>query len=129
MENTLKSLYHVLEAREFHGDGVALRELAERRRETFEEAQRQSAQLVKHGLATLHEDGNIIFLTPAGLERAAAIVRNHRLWELYLTHAARIPAERLALIAALTTVVLWASAFVGIRAASVDLTAGPLALG
>ena len=39
--------------------------------------------------------------------------------------AARIPAERLALIAALTTVVLWASAFVGIRAASVDLTAGP----
>jgi len=42
---------------------------------------------------------------------------------------ARIPAERLALIAALTTVVLWASAFVGIRAASVDLTAGPLALG
>ena len=43
--------------------------------------------------------------------------------------AARVPAERLALIAALTTVVLWASAFVGIRAASVDLTAGPLALG
>jgi drug/metabolite transporter (DMT)-like permease len=43
--------------------------------------------------------------------------------------ATRIPADRLALIAALTTVVLWASAFVGIRAASVDLTAGPLALG
>ena len=43
--------------------------------------------------------------------------------------ATRIPAERLALVAALTTVVLWASAFVGIRAASVDLTAGPLALG
>ena len=43
--------------------------------------------------------------------------------------AARVPAERLALIAALTTVVLWASAFVGIRAASADLTAGPLALG
>jgi drug/metabolite transporter (DMT)-like permease len=41
----------------------------------------------------------------------------------------RVPAERLALLAALTTVVLWASAFVGIRAASVDLTAGPLALG
>lgn len=43
--------------------------------------------------------------------------------------AARVPAGRLALIAALTTVVLWASAFVGIRAASADLTAGPLALG
>jgi drug/metabolite transporter (DMT)-like permease len=43
--------------------------------------------------------------------------------------AARIPAERLALVAALVTVVLWASAFVGIRAASADITAGPLALG
>ena len=48
---------------------------------------------------------------------------------LSLSLAARVPAERLALIAALTTVALWASAFVGIRAASVDLTAGPLALG
>ena len=37
---------------------------------------------------------------------------------LSMSLAARVPAERLALIAALTTVVVWASAFVGIRAAS-----------
>jgi drug/metabolite transporter (DMT)-like permease len=37
--------------------------------------------------------------------------------------------EHLALAAGLTTVVLWASAFVGIRAAGADLTGGPLALG
>jgi drug/metabolite transporter (DMT)-like permease len=37
--------------------------------------------------------------------------------------------ERLALAAGLTTVVFWASAFVGIRAASVDLSPGALALG
>jgi drug/metabolite transporter (DMT)-like permease len=37
--------------------------------------------------------------------------------------------DRLALGAALVTIVLWASAFVGIRAASVDLSAGALALG
>ena len=43
--------------------------------------------------------------------------------------AARVPAAHVALLAALTTVVLWASAFVGIRAASVDIGAGPLALG
>jgi drug/metabolite transporter (DMT)-like permease len=43
--------------------------------------------------------------------------------------AARPAVDRLALAAALVTVVLWASAFVGIRAAAVDLTAGPLALG
>lgn len=36
--------------------------------------------------------------------------------------------NRLAVGAALTTVVLWASAFVGIRAARVDITAGPLSL-
>jgi drug/metabolite transporter (DMT)-like permease len=41
----------------------------------------------------------------------------------------RVPVDRRALAAALVTVVLWASAFVGIRAASVDLSAGSLALG
>jgi manganese/zinc/iron transport system permease protein len=89
-ENTLKSIYHVLEARAFKGEGVSLRELAERRRETVEEAARQAADLRRHELATLHEEGNLIFLTPAGWQLACAIVRNHRLWELYLTNAAQI---------------------------------------
>jgi drug/metabolite transporter (DMT)-like permease len=39
------------------------------------------------------------------------------------------PVDRLALAAALVTVVLWASAFVGIRAAAVDLSPGSIALG
>lgn len=89
-ENTLKSAYHVLEGRDFKGEGVSLRELAERRRETVEEARAQAEQLRRHGLATLHEEGNMIFLTPAGWQHACAIVRNHRLWELYLTNAAQI---------------------------------------
>jgi Mn-dependent DtxR family transcriptional regulator len=92
-ENTLKSIYHVLEARNFKGEGVSLRELAERRRETVEEACEQANALEKHGLATLHEDGNVIFLTPNGFQLAAAIVRNHRLWELYLTNQAQIAAD------------------------------------
>jgi len=92
-ENTLKSIYHVLEGRDFKGDGVSLRELAERRRETVEEAARQSRELRRHALATLHEEGNLIFLTPDGWQLACAIVRNHRLWELYLTNAAQIAAD------------------------------------
>lgn len=92
-ENTLKSIYHVLETRDFKGEGVSLRELAERRRETVEEARLQAAQLVRHGLATLHEEGNVIFLTPIGFQLAAAIVRNHRLWELYLTNQAQIAVD------------------------------------
>ena len=93
-ENTLKSIYHVLESREFlGGEGVSLRELAERRRETLEEARGQAKALRRHRLATLHEEGNLIFVTPEGWQMACAIVRNHRLWELYLTHAAKIPAD------------------------------------
>lgn len=92
-ENTLKSVYHVLEDRGFKGEGVSLRELAERRRETVEDARHQAGQLRRHGLATLHEEGNLIFLTPTGWQQACAIVRNHRLWELYLTNAAQIAAD------------------------------------
>jgi ABC-type Mn2+/Zn2+ transport system permease subunit/Mn-dependent DtxR family transcriptional regulator len=92
-ENTLKSVYHVLESRDFRGDGVSLKELAERRRETLEESKERAVELNRHGLASLHEDGNMIFLTPPGWKWARAIVRNHRLWELYLTNAAQIAAD------------------------------------
>ena len=92
-ENTLKSMYHVLEARDFKGDDVSLRELSERRRETIEEARQQVAELRRHGFVTLHEEGNMTFFTPSGWQLACAIVRNHRLWELYLTNAAQIAAD------------------------------------
>ncbi len=86
-ENTLKSIYRILEEREFQGEDVALRELAELRRESIEEARTQTADLTRHGLVTPHEEGNIVFFTPTGWQRACEIVRNHRLWELYLTNA------------------------------------------
>jgi len=92
-ENTLKAVYHVLEDRGFHGEGVSLHELAQRRRETLEDAGRQARDLVRHGLATLHVADPSIFLTPEGRQRAVELVRNHRLWELYLTHAAHIPPD------------------------------------
>ena len=86
-ENTLKSIYHVLEQRAFHGEGVSLRELAQLRRESIEEARTESVELRRHGLVSTHEEGNILFFTPTGWQRACEIVRNHRLWELYLTNA------------------------------------------
>ena len=92
-ENTLKAIYQVLEARDFKGESVSLRELAERRRETVEEAAMQSADLRRHGLATIHDEGNAVAVTPEGWQLACAIVRNHRLWELYLTNAAQIAAD------------------------------------
>jgi manganese/zinc/iron transport system permease protein len=92
-ENTLKAIYQVLETRDFKGESVSLRELAERRRETVEEVAAQSAELRRHGLATTHDEGNAIAVTPSGWQLACAIVRNHRLWELYLTNAAQIAAD------------------------------------
>ncbi len=92
-ENTLKSLYHVLESRDFHGESVSTHELAEQRRETVEDARQQALQLQHHELVTLHDEGDAILFTPDGWQRACAMVRNHRLWELYLTNAAHFAAD------------------------------------
>lgn len=85
-ENTLKAMYHVLENREFHGESVSLLELAQQRRETLEETTQRAKALQQAHLATLSDDGSSLHFTPKGLNKAKAIVRNHRLWELYLTN-------------------------------------------
>ncbi len=90
-ENTLKSIYHVLEANDFHSESISLHELAERRHETLEDARGQIRALRREGLATVY--GDDVNLTPPGWQRACEIVRNHRLWELYLTNAADMPAD------------------------------------
>ena len=92
-ENTLKAIYHVLEDEEFETDQVSARELAERRRETLEEAENELNTLRRHHYVTLSSDGGSASLTPEGWQRACEIVRNHRLWELYLTNAAHIAAD------------------------------------
>jgi ABC-type Mn2+/Zn2+ transport system permease subunit/Mn-dependent DtxR family transcriptional regulator len=87
-ENTLKAVYQVLEDREFQGESVSLRELAQKRRETLEDTRKEARDLLHGGLATLGKDGDELYLTPSGWQQACMMVRNHRLWELYLTHAA-----------------------------------------
>ena len=85
-ENTLKSMYHVAEVDGFSRAGITLEELAARRRETVEEVRRLGLELRRHGLARLERD--VLYFTPEGRRRAGEIVRNHRLWELYLTQSA-----------------------------------------
>jgi manganese/zinc/iron transport system permease protein len=89
-ENTLKAIYHIFEQLEFRGETIAFRELAEKRRITLEMAAAEARALADHQFATIGPDGESVSLTPSGWQRACAIVRNHRLWELYLTHAASI---------------------------------------
>ncbi len=89
-ENTLKAIYHLSEAHGFKGEGALVRELAERRRSTLEEELVRIRSLVAAGWATLSDDRAVVYPTPGGWQRASEIVRNHRLWELYLTNAAQI---------------------------------------
>lgn len=89
-ENTLKAMYQVLEANDFSSDQITVKDLAERRRETLDDIERQLAKLKHHGLATISSTKDAACFTPAGWQRACEIVRNHRLWELYLTNAAHI---------------------------------------
>lgn len=91
IENTLKTVYHLLEEEDFLIEETGIGTLAQRRSQTLEEARACARRLEIAGLATLH--GDALALTPEGWKRAGEIVRNHRLWELYLTNAARIPAD------------------------------------
>ena len=54
----------------------------------------QSRELRRHGFAHYPRGWQRdLLLTPAGWQRACEIVRNHRLWELYLTNAAQFAAD------------------------------------
>ena len=90
-ENTLKAIYHVLEADSFRREFASTTELAERRREKLGETKRQLDAVRRAGLVTTSSD--TLSFTPTGWQRACEIVRNHRLWELYLTNAAHIATD------------------------------------
>jgi len=87
-ENMLKAVYHVLEDADFSGDQAGVAALAARRRMAPREIQKLLEEVRDSGDVTLAGD-NVAF-TPQGWQRACEIVRNHRLWELYLTHAAQV---------------------------------------
>lgn len=97
IENTLKAIFHVREGVDFLESGVSLHELEERLNEPLVTVLERVQALERAGIATLAQqsatdhplqESRRVYLTPQGWERACEIVRNHRLWELYLTHAA-----------------------------------------
>ena len=87
-ENTLKAVYHVLEEGGFQSAAVSVADVASRRGESAAAVEGEFAALHRAGLGTTA--GGRLALTPAGWQRACEIVRNHRLWELYLTNAASL---------------------------------------
>jgi ABC-type Mn2+/Zn2+ transport system permease subunit len=92
-ENILKAIYRELEVDGFKDSGISVEKLATVRRTTLDDAIRQGKMLVSSDEASWEEDKSAIYMTPSGWRRAAEIVRNHRLWELYLTDLANYEAD------------------------------------
>jgi len=98
MENTLKAVFHLCEDTAFEEKEFELKQLAMTRNIGLAETEEETKQLEKAGFATVLgppesekpglSGGSRIQLTDIGWERACEIVRNHRLWELYLSEAA-----------------------------------------
>lgn len=97
-ENTLKACYQVLEESSFSSQSFSQTSLARRRRKSDAEIEREIDVLIREGYATRQiilleqkselPSENMISLTPSGWEIATRMIRNHRLWELYLTKEA-----------------------------------------
>lgn len=68
---------------------VSYSELARTMEESETSLRRTLTPLVRCGWA--ESAGETLHLTPRGMERARALVRNYRLWELFLTHEINIP--------------------------------------
>lgn len=92
-ENTLKAIYHVREQEGFAREGVALDALADRLQETAADIRSRLEAIERRGMGTISPENNRAYLNPEGWLRACAVVRNHRLWELYLTNSANYSAD------------------------------------
>jgi len=92
-ENMLKAIYHVMEGLQFAGEGVSMEDLARHRHQTLDEVQRDLHPLLKEGALTRDTKGQMLYFTPLSYQRACEIVRNHRLWELYLTNEVNFAAD------------------------------------
>ena len=87
-ENSLKSIYKVLESRglESSGNRVLMKDLSSHRKMSIAGLVKEIKNMQRSGLVKLKGDN--VSLTDDGFDKARSIVRNHRLWELYLTNEA-----------------------------------------
>ena len=97
LENTLKAVFHLNENSQFTKRAFEAGKLATERNASLHETEAEIRNLVKAGMALRLDTANgtkmsgkaQFELTKPGWYRACEIVRNHRLWELYLTNAAQ----------------------------------------
>mgnify|MGYP001190927238 CR=1 FL=1 len=98
LENTLKASFQILENKDFKETEISSQEMMRKRGLSSAEVEGEMENVINAGLATrstLKLDNTklplqmSVILTQKGWEYACRIVRNHRLWELYLTNEAQ----------------------------------------
>lgn len=99
-ENLLKSIYQLFESRPERESEketaermvtVSLVDLAKFRKESQGAVSRHLATLVRRDLATLC--GHEVTLSETGARRASELLRNYRIWELFLSQEFQLPSE------------------------------------
>lgn len=92
-ENLLRTMYLIMERR--HGDDLrfGVHDIAAKRQETPAHVRRLWRIAANQNWVDPKSPDPII-LTPAGMAEAQRVVRNHRLWELFLTQEAKLGADQ-----------------------------------
>ncbi|CAA6691230.1 MULTISPECIES: iron chelate uptake ABC transporter family permease subunit [unclassified Lentimonas] len=95
-QHLLRALYEILEADDtsLRIRAVPFRQVRGRRTWTDGQLRRTLGQAYNDGLLDAVGKDDSITLTEAGLEAAAKVTRNHRLWELYLIEYADVATSR-----------------------------------
>jgi len=98
-QHLLRALYEILEANAVSAEGIQIRAVPFRQvrgRRTWSDAQlrRYLKSAYNEGLIEVIDREDQISLTSAGLEAAAQVTRNHRLWEMYLIEYADVATSR-----------------------------------
>lgn len=98
-QHLLRALYEILEADSRESDEVLIhpvpfRQIRGRRTWSDHQLRRYLRQAYNDGLIDAVTREDMISVTEAGLEAAARVTRNHRLWELYLIEYADVAASR-----------------------------------
>jgi len=92
-ENLLKTMYQILERRARPDETrIGVSDVASARQESPAHVRALARLARRRGWLTAGDHDPLV-LTPAGLAHAAGVVRNHRLWELFLTQEAHLAAD------------------------------------
>ncbi|MGC6434802.1 MAG: iron dependent repressor, metal binding and dimerization domain protein, partial [Verrucomicrobiales bacterium] len=92
-ENTLKLIYHYLEKNSEARTGIQIEisELVKLKKVSTKSMLSDLNKLQKSGSVNI--ENKTVSLTEMGMDLAISVVRNHRLWELYLTNEADYAAD------------------------------------